>query len=90
MYRAKYNKEPTQYVYMGYQGGQVIAATLATMKANKTAWSGENFVAAQKSGSMATVSGPVKFLPDGRIDEQMMLMTVKDGKFSPEKKVSLH
>jgi ABC-type branched-subunit amino acid transport system substrate-binding protein len=90
MYRAKYNKEPTQYVYMGYQGGQVIAETLKIMKANKTSWSGENFVAAQKSGSMSTVSGPVSFLKDGRIDEQMMLMTVKDGKFVPQKKVSLH
>jgi ABC-type branched-subunit amino acid transport system substrate-binding protein len=90
MYRAKYKKEPTQYVYMGYQAGQVIVETLKVMKANKTAWSGPNFVAAQKSGALPTISGPVHFLPDGRIDEQMMLMTVKDGKMVPEKKVSLH
>jgi len=90
MYRAKYKKEPTQYVYMGYQGGQVIAETLKVMKAHNTPWSGPNFVAAQKSGALPTISGPVHFLKDGRIDEQMMLMSVKDGKMVPEKKVSLH
>lgn len=89
-YRTKYKKEPTQYVYMGYQAGQIIADTLKMMKANKTPWGGPNFITAQKSGNFVTIAGPVRFLPDGRIDEPMLLVTVKDGKVVPEKKVSLH
>lgn len=89
-YKAKYGKEITQYVAMGYQGGQIIAETLKVMKRDGKGWSGTNFVEAQKSGGLPTIAGTVIFLKDGRIVEPMMLVEIKDGKPVATKRVSLN
>lgn len=89
-YKAKHGKELSQYVAMGYQAGQVMAGTLQKMKAEGKGWSGTNFVAAQKSGALPTIAGPVTFLADGRIVEPMTLVEIKDGKPVVTKRVSLN
>lgn len=89
-YKAKHGKELTQYVAMGYQGGQIIAAALKVMKKAGKGWSGVNFVEAQKSAPLPTIAGPVTFLPDGRIVEPMTLVEIKDGKPVATKRVSLN
>ncbi|MDF3072446.1 MAG: Extracellular ligand-binding receptor [Alphaproteobacteria bacterium] len=88
-YKAKHGKELSQYVAMGYQGGQIIAAALKAMKAAGKGWSGVNFVEAQKGGPLPTIAGPVTFLKDGRIVEPMMLVEIKDGKPTQTKRISL-
>lgn len=88
-YKAKHGKELSQYVAMGYQGGQIIAETLKVMKRGNKGWSGTNFVDAQKASPLPTIAGPVTFLKDGRIVEPMMLVEVKDGKPTPTRRISL-
>ncbi|MFZ5780164.1 MAG: ABC transporter substrate-binding protein [Pseudomonadota bacterium] len=88
-YKAKHGKELSQYVAMGYQAGQIMAGALKKMKASGKGWSGTNLVAAQKSGELPTIAGPVSFLPDGRIVEPMTLVEIKDGKPVVVKRVSL-
>jgi len=88
-YKAKHGKELSQYVAMGYQGGQIIAETLKVMKRGNKGWSGTNFVDAQKAGPLPTIAGPVTFLKDGRIVEPMMLVEIKDGKPTPTRRISL-
>jgi len=88
-YKTKHGKELSQYVAMGYQGGQIIAETLKVMKSGNKGWSGTNFVDAQKASPLPTIAGPVTFLKDGRIVEPMMLVEVKDGKPTPTRRISL-
>lgn len=89
-YKAKANKEPSQYVQMGFQGGQIIAGTIGTMIKRNMEWNGTNFAAAQKLEPIPTIAGPVSFLSDGRIVEPMMLVQIKDGKPTPVKRVTLN
>lgn len=89
-YKARYGKELSQYVAMGYQAGQVMVETLKKMKADGKGWSGPNFVAAQKSGELPTIAGPVSFLQDGRIVEPMTLVEIKGGKAVVTKRVNLN
>lgn len=80
-------KDPSQYLMMGYQAGQVVGGTLAKMNEMGLEWSGDNFVKAQLAGRFDTVVGEVRFLPDGRIVEPMTMMQVKDGKPTPIGKI---
>ncbi|WP_373084794.1 ABC transporter substrate-binding protein [Sneathiella sp.] len=73
-------KEATQYLFLGYQAGQVVAGVMAQMDKMGLEWSGDNFIKAQIAGKFSTIMGEVSFLEDGRIVEPMTMMEVKDGK----------
>lgn len=73
-------KPPTQYLFMGYQAGQVVAGVMAKMNEMGLEWSGDNFIKAQLMGKFDTIMGEVRFLEDGRIVEPMTMMEVQDGK----------
>lgn len=87
-YRATYKREPTLWVALGYQAGEIMGATVDKLKADRKEWSTANFMSELKSGRFQTIFGEVSFGTDGRIREPLSLVTVQNGEKKPVRLVS--